>query len=128
MTGSIVMFSFTSLYCFLFAWTLAFLVMRLRKPRPSLRRLVKQPGMVACEVLLFGMVLAICLALNEDYQLFASVAVVSTACAIPGAWTILALRGHWAAEPSWIDRLGRGLGICWSVSIPLQAAFIHFSA
>jgi hypothetical protein len=127
-TYSIVMFSFTSLYCFLFAWTLAFLVMRLRKPRPSFNCLVKQPGMVACEVLLLGMVLTICLAQHEDYQLLASVAVVSTAVAIPVAWAILALRGRWAAEPSWVDRLGRGLGVCWSVSIPLQIAFIHFPA
>jgi hypothetical protein len=127
-TRSIVMFSFTPLYCFLFAWTLAFLVMRLRKPRPPLRNLVKQPGMVACEVLLSGMILTFCLALNEGYQLLASVTVISTAFAIPVAWTSLALRGRWAAEPSWIDRLGRGLGICWSVSIPLQAAFMHFSA
>ena len=127
-TYSIVMHSFTSLYCFLFAWTLAFLVMRLRKPRPSLRRLVKQPGMVACEVLLFGMILTVCLGSNEDYRLLASVAVFSTALAIPAAWAILALLGRWAAEPSWIDRLGRGLGFCWSVSIPLQAAFMHFSA
>jgi hypothetical protein len=125
-TYSIVMFSFTSLYCFLFAWTLAFLVMRLRKPRPSLNRLVKQPGIVACEVLLFGMILTICLALHD--QLLASVAMVSTALAIPVAWAILALRGRWAAEPSWIDRLGRGLGLCWSVSIPLQMAFMHFTA
>jgi hypothetical protein len=84
--------------------------------------------MVACEVLLFGMVLATCLTLNEDYSLLASVTIVSTAFAIPMVWTILALRGCWAAEPSWIDRLGRGLGICWSVSIPLQAAFMHFTA
>jgi hypothetical protein len=125
-TYSIVMFSFASLYCFLFAWTLAFLVMRLRKPRPSLNRLVKQPGIVACEVLLFGMILTICLALHD--QLLASVAMVSTALAIPVAWAILALRGRWTAEPSWIDRLGRGLGICWSVSIPLQMAFMHFTA
>jgi hypothetical protein len=125
-TYSIVIFSFNSLYCFLFAWTLAFLVMRLRKPRPSLNRLVKQPGIVACEVLLFGMILTICLALHD--QLLASVAMVSTALAIPVAWAILALRGRWTAEPSWIDRLGRGLGLCWSVSIPLQMAFMHFTA
>ena len=43
--------SFTSLYCIVFAWTLAFLVMRRRKPRPSVNRLVKQSGIVACEVL-----------------------------------------------------------------------------
>ena len=109
-TRSIVMFTFTSLECFLLGGTPAFLIMRLRKPRPSLRRLVKQPGMVACEVWLLGMFLGICLTLVEDYRYLAPVAVISTACAIPVAWAILALRGRWEAEPSWIDRLGRGLG------------------
>jgi hypothetical protein len=33
---------------FLITWTLAFLVLRLRQPRPRLRRLLRQPGMVAC--------------------------------------------------------------------------------
>jgi len=90
--------------------------------------LIKQPGMVACEVWLLGMFLAICLALIGAYPLLAWVVVISTACAIPIAWTILALHGRLEAEPSWIDRLGRGLGFCWAVIIPLQAVFMYLSA
>ncbi len=32
----------------LFAWTLALLLLRLRRPRPVLRRLARQPGLAAC--------------------------------------------------------------------------------
>jgi hypothetical protein len=127
-TGSIVMYTFVSMEALLLSSTLAFLIMRLRRPRPPLRRLIKQPGVVACEVWLLGMLLGSCLApLIEDYPLLALIVVISTASAIPIAWTILVLRGHWETEPSWIDRLGRGLGVCWAVIIPLQAVFIYLS-
>jgi hypothetical protein len=33
--------------------------------------------------------------------------------AVTGAWLTLALSGRWRAEASWIDRLGRALGIVW---------------
>ena len=127
-SGTIVMLSFTSLECLLVSWTLAFFIMRLRKPRPPLRRLVRQPGMVACEVWLLGMSLGICITMFEAQPHVGLVVVVLTACAIPVAWAILALLGRLEAEPSWIDRLGRGLGVCWAVVIPLQAMFMHFSA
>ncbi len=99
-SGSIVMLSFTSLECLLVCWTLAFFIMRLRKPRPPLRRLVRQPGMVTCEVWLLGMFLGICISMFEAYPLLGPVVVVLTACAIPVAWTVLALRGRWEAEPN----------------------------
>jgi hypothetical protein len=35
---------------FLMAWTTALLVVRLRRPRPSWRRLSRQPGMAACGI------------------------------------------------------------------------------
>ena len=84
MTGSIVMFTFVSMQALLLSSTLAFLIMRLRRPRPPLRRLIKQPGVVACEVWLLGMFLGICLApLIEDYPLLSLIVVISTASAIP---------------------------------------------
>ena len=33
---------------FLASWTVCFLILRLRQPRPTLRRLARQPGMAAC--------------------------------------------------------------------------------
>jgi hypothetical protein len=33
---------------FLATWTVAFLAIRLRRPRPALRRCLREPGMVGC--------------------------------------------------------------------------------
>jgi len=37
-------------YPFLVMWTLALVILRLRQPRPRIRRLIRQPGMAACSV------------------------------------------------------------------------------
>jgi hypothetical protein len=39
---------------------------------------------------------------------------------VAGAWIALVLAGRWRAERSWIDRLGRGIGVFWIL------AAIHF--
>jgi hypothetical protein len=39
---------------------------------------------------------------------------------VAGAWIALALAGRWRPERSWIDRLGRAIGVFWI------AAAIHF--
>jgi hypothetical protein len=44
---------------FLTAWTFAFLVMRLRQPRPPLRRLARQPGMAACSAASLVLIVAL---------------------------------------------------------------------
>jgi hypothetical protein len=45
------------------------------------------------------------------------------ATAVAGAWLILLLAGWWRPEPSWIDRLGRVLGLGWIVlSLSLAGA------
>jgi len=61
------------------------------------------------------------------YPLLGPAVMIAAACAIPVVWTILALRGQLETEPSWIDRLGRALGVCWAVIIPLQAVFVYYS-
>jgi hypothetical protein len=35
--------------------------------------------------------------------------------AVAICWATLALGGRWRAEPSWIDRLGRIVGVAWMV-------------
>ena len=72
------------------------------------------------------MFLGIGISMFEAYPLLGPVVVVLTACAIHVAWTVLALRGRWEAEPNRIDCLARVLGVCWAVVIPLQAVFMHF--
>jgi hypothetical protein len=36
-----------------------------------------------------------------------------TGLAVAAAWMALLLTGRWRAEPSWIDRAGRILGVLW---------------
>jgi hypothetical protein len=33
--------------------------------------------------------------------------------AVLGAWSVMAATGRWKSQPSWIDRMGRALGIVW---------------
>jgi hypothetical protein len=40
--------------------------------------------------------------------------------AVVVAWVILLLSGRWRSEPSWIDRLGRALGVFWIVWAVLE--------
>ncbi len=35
------------------------------------------------------------------------------------AWVVLAASRQWQAEPSWIDRAGRALGVLWIATIPI---------
>jgi hypothetical protein len=103
------------------------LAMRLRRPRPNLRSLSRQPGAVACAAAAAAMaaggviVLMLMLCLDErnsivdhpeaqhPWQIVQS----RIAVAVPAAWFILAWSGRWRSEPSWIDRLGRTLGAYW---------------
>jgi hypothetical protein len=112
-------------------------LLRMRKPRPVLRRIFRQPGMIACTaalsyliILLIGLVVYILLdfgfgrntlVLNtwDDRALLLELFAIppgwmGTAVAV--GWITLCLSGSWRSEPSWIDRAGRGLGIYWVTS------------
>jgi hypothetical protein len=39
---------------------------------------------------------------------------------------MLALGGRWRADPGWIDRAGRALGLFWVATIPMRGWY-HFS-
>ena len=95
-------------------WFPAFAFMRLRRPRPPFRVVALQPGMVA-----FWAV-----ALTETWAFVFSLCVTGAgwlvmggACVfMPAAWLALKRSGRWSPEPSWIDRFGRVLGVCWWAS------------
>ena len=95
--------------------TLAFLIVRLRRPRPPLRDVALQPGVVAC----WAILIAFCVE-----QVAPSLLVYPVA--IPLAWAALAMSGRWRPEPGWIDRLGRLLGICWIATGLLATVLIHW--
>ena len=124
--------------------TLLTLAFRLRKPRPRWRRLASQPGLVASLVtglaLVAGYVFACALyAIRPPFQragFFTSpvddmlICTFSYAWAplagfgVVVAWGLLAIMGRWRAEASWIDRLGRAVGVA---SIALGAIGGYFA-
>jgi hypothetical protein len=103
---------------------LALIPLGLLKPRPRVRRLACRPGwMAACAValaLVFESVVLVVLADSGqcgpdpigDLLFLIPMLVLP---AILGAWLTLALGRCWCPEPSWLDRLGRALALCWFV-------------
>lgn len=107
---------------------MATVLIRLRRPRPSLRRLGYQPGLVAC---LSVSLMAFFLLLENAPVLISSkrglrdeladlLMGVSThtkllAPTVAVAWLVLAIGRRWRADPGWIDRLGRFVGLMWLV-------------
>ncbi len=102
------------------------LVVRLRQPRPSRRRLSRQPGGAACAAataaLGAGGLVALSLTLfrsipisSRDEQLWPIVE-AGVGPAVAAAWVVLLVTGRWRSERSWIDRAGR---VCGASSIGL---------
>ena len=130
------------------AWavaTFAVLGMRLRRPRPRWRRLMRQPGWVAClaaaiaVVAVAGFVQArvttvrIAIATagigggdvivrgDARFEILAAHLVPAGGLSVLVAWALLRADGRWAAERSWIDRAGRLIGVGWLL---LPAGFL----
>jgi hypothetical protein len=110
----------------LIPWTVAVFLMRLRRPRPPLRRLVLRPGMAACGAVTLWLgfktlLLVVMLGVPQKRPLVKAylgdgVAIVSWAApAVAGAWLLLIFSGRWRSDSGWMDRLGRTLGACWLV-------------
>jgi hypothetical protein len=127
--------------------TVILTVLRLHRNRTDFRRLMREPGFVAC--LAFGLGAIVTLtkyllhevvirwAMPEIHAMrigqsrailsrfasgwgpFSSVA----GLVVLASWTILWLGGRWRPEPTWVDRAGRVLGIVWIAMIPVQATF-----
>jgi hypothetical protein len=93
--------------------TLAVLALRLFRPHPEWRALVRQPGAVGCGAALLTMVGIPWMA---NFGVSFSPAVVGGA--VGAGWIALAVGRAWRAEPSWVDRAGRFLGSAWLVTIP----------
>lgn len=109
------------------ALTVAFIVIRLRRPRPPFRRLVRQPGMAACLAVLSlmavnclaaGVALAILGTPREEealYLQFVTPLFRETGGGVLAVWFVMVLAGVCRPEPGWVDRAGRLLGLCWVV-------------
>ena len=98
---------------FLLGMTPAFLLVRLRRPRPPIRALLRQPGSVAGLAIIFGQVWVT----GWLHRLFfgrlndPTVTAIAVGGTVTLAWALLALSRKWEAERSWVDRLGRLLGV-----------------
>jgi hypothetical protein len=108
-------------FALLSCWTFAFILIRFRKPRPRVRRLFREPGIVACSaaaaalIVVAAVELALLLARNPWFQkeiIFTRISAHASFSALGGLVTLL-LSGRWRAQKTWIDRLGRALGIGW---------------
>jgi hypothetical protein len=91
-------------------------MLRLRRPRPPISEVFRQSGFVIC-LLGIGLVSLLLVIMGDRW--FSGVALtlgLSRAIILLMIWPLLGIP-PWHAEPSWIDRIGRGVGCGWIVSI-----------
>ncbi len=124
------------------AWTVALIPLRLRRPRPPWRRLARQPGLAAASAATLalaplGLVLAWAWTVKGLAAFFAGdlelplflFGPTLVGAAVLGSWSTLVLGRRWRAERSWIDRLGRALGVYWiamGLGAPALAGWIFY--
>lgn len=116
--------------------SLAVLALRLRRPRSRWRRMIRQPGLIACLAALGGLAVGL---VYTAFNVLENARMITrppgevpyasdptnwiltfdwsgplpAGFAVAVAWSTQALVGRWRAEPSWIDRLGRLVGVGW---------------
>ena len=102
-------------------------ILRLRPPRPPLRRVIWRPGAAAClAAAAYGFLFNVMVVANqlwggrfpdrslESWIWWIFAAPDDTfALIVAVVWGMLAIAGRWRSEPSWIDRLGRLVGSGW---------------
>ena len=104
------------------AWSLALILLRLRKPRPALRQIAVQPGEVACgsallATVFFSILVGFILVIGppallepdtDSWALHRTLLILVgpplIGFTVLGAWSTLLLGGHFRTEPSWMDR------------------------
>jgi hypothetical protein len=113
------------------AWAPALLFLRLLHPRPPLRSAFLQPGTVACAATMIVMILNVVEigiqvafghfnGIMDAFLAYSSALQQTAKFAVATIWLILALGGQWRSEPSWIDRMGRIIGIFWIMLFPMS--------
>jgi hypothetical protein len=98
-------------------------LLRLRRPRPPISEVVRQSGFAIC---IIGIAL-VCLLLSMGDWWFTGLALtlgMTRVIVLFMIWPLLGLR-PWHTEPSWIDRLGRGVGLGWIMAIAVMAMLEH---
>jgi hypothetical protein len=120
------------------AWTIAMPALAIRRPRPPIHRLVMQPGTAACitatlalgisALYHFAEVAAFALGNGQAVQ-FGDPGIWGSICldliqrpsgagvTVAAVWSWLILGKRWRPQATWIDRIGRVLGVYWLVMI-----------
>jgi hypothetical protein len=108
-------------------WTFAVLLMNLRRPRPRLWVLARQPGAVACgtaavmlvlEAASLPMTLSPMGGLNSPLLAASWYWPTSVGAAVFVSWLILGFRGRWRVGSDWLSRAGAFVGLCWIALFP----------
>jgi hypothetical protein len=104
--------------------TTVFLLLRVRRPRPSINVLLRQPGTVAGLAVTFGLIFVAgwMHALFFGRLIDGTVTPIAVGGTVALAWTCLALVRRWETEPSWVDRMGRLIGAT-AIAVGLVAFF-----
>ncbi len=114
---------------FLFFLLPAFLIVRLRRPRPNCASLFCQPGFTGCAApvaIVLATMPLVWLPLPEGAEQIISVAVqILLVLAVPLVWVVLIATRRWNPEPSWIDRLGRTLAVLGIFCTPSHLVLIR---
>ncbi len=128
---------------FLLMWGIAFLVLRLRTPRPRLRRLIRSPGAAACITALVVLLVEFLDVMTvwimnlvrplQGFQVEATARLWeivqsfggNAGPAIVATWLILALSRKMVYEWNWLEVFGMLVGICW-ILLLFENAFCNF--
>jgi hypothetical protein len=108
-------------YPCLAALTVGFLPLQMKRSRPAWRRLLTQPGVVACSIAIVQLTEGAMLAslAKTSPRTFAIALSPAIGISIAAAWLLLAFNRCWKLEAGWDDRIGRALGVCW-IAMPIM--------
>jgi hypothetical protein len=120
------------------AWTFALPVLCLFRRRDQRRRLFRRPGVAACTAVAVASpgVFAWDLMLFREHgdfpkydifiMLFFRDLEQGAGPLIVATWVLMALGGRWCAEPTWVDRTGRVLGVLWVVVFFIKLLYVDY--
>jgi hypothetical protein len=106
-------------------WSVALLVLSLRRPRLPFARLARGPGFIACAAATSGMAIHLTLCLAQFLRIgrptlnavsawsITHEFVNNASMMIAGSWLTLALGARWRRETNWVGWAGRILGLGW---------------